>query len=154
MNREPNNDVGTYDHDTTTGRPTQRTRALRHETHPKGGDATYYIDKLDPEHCCGASYGDWGYHGCNNKGRHDYRGFKFCKLHHPPTRFEKKQAREAQYRKEQRAKDRRYQYDRALKNWEQEAIQALRTIATAELNDPAGYAQMILDERPVRSEGD
>ena len=151
--KEPNNEHGTYDHDFTSSRPMVRDRKMRSESHPDGGDATYYLDGEDGT-CQGATYGDWGYHGCSNRGKHEYRGISFCKIHHPPTRFRKRQERDAKHRAEYDRKRERWQYDDALKAWREKALKALETISEGELNDPAGYAQMILDERPAPAQED
>lgn len=76
------------------------------------------------------------YHQCNHKAVVD--GL-YCKIH-SPAEVERRRAKA------------KAKYDKETKKWHQpfEYRKALTEIAKGQLNDPAGYAQMILDEWEIK----
>lgn len=151
MLRDSNNEHGTRDHDTSDGREflTGKKRVIRWE-HSKHGEARYYIEGGQPGKCCGYISGDVsGGHQCYRNAKYDYRGHKFCGTHYPPKVFERAQKREEKWRRKWQAEKSRWDYQKAMREWKERVITAFEEIAKGELNDPAGYAAMILDEKPI-----
>ncbi len=63
----------------------------------------------------------------------------WCKIHNPYYMKEKQRKWQENYQKEYRASTRRFARPRKIE-------EALRKIAEGDLNDPAGYAEMVLQE--------
>jgi len=79
-----------------------------------------------------------------NPKKYTFEGLAFCGVHYPPKVWEKNNARRDKSRRERI--DRSHSWD--LNMWKQRReiaiVKAFEEIAKGELNDPAGYAQMIL----------
>lgn len=156
MYQEPNNEFGTHDHEYDSGRfGVKNNLMVRVETCIKDklqASVTYYLNDGKWEkgqgHCAGQIRGDFHGHRCGNKGKLEYRGRQFCKIHHPPTAWAKKFKREKAWRAKFDADWARGEWRDEVRKWKEECYQALIKISEGELNDPAGYAQMVLEDRP------
>lgn len=147
-----NNDVGTHDHEYDAGRYGRKSGIRLRVESSKHGSARYYLTdtKHDkPGQCCGeVRIDDWSNTRCSYNGKLEYRGRNFCKIHYPPSIFEKAQARHDKFDREWNERQARNRMQERQQDWRDRALEALREIAKGELNDPAGYAAMILEEEP------
>jgi hypothetical protein len=116
-----------------------------------------YLHRNDGDRCVAYR---WESGQCPNKGKFEFESFNFCGLHYPPKLFEKIKARIEQNRIEQVTRD--FYEDR--RSWrskcDTQMIKALKEIANGALNDPVGYAQLIIQElndaepsKPVEADG-
>ena len=93
--------------------------------------------------CCRAVVtryiGNWPSHGqCLRKGTVEEDGMLWCKIHAP-----------SEVKKRDQAKREKFDADlkrRMTQNAGPRLLSALREIAKGEMNDPAGYASMILED--------
>ena len=153
-----NNDHGTHDHDYELKRWGQgcgifvRVETSKHSS-GRHVDARYYLNDPqyhDAETCCGQLKSDGYYEGspCGKKAKFLYRDRPFCGQHYPPKVFERGFKREDAFQAKMDARRRSWERSDAQSTWNAEAIAALRKIAEGELNDPVGYAQLILEGEP------
>ena len=170
---KPNNEHGTHDHEYHDARATFNANWLNSKGEPRreirirvetaffprpgkspsfGGDfaasADYMISgAYYPDKCHGWLRGEYGGGSqCGKNAKYTHRGLPFCGLHYPPKLWERKLNNERKYRAKVDAKWEQSNYHNRLRDWREKVLEALETIAQGELNDPAGYAQMILDE--------
>ncbi len=107
-----------------------------------------YLNPRDVDACCAhVNPHPYASGQCSRRGRLVFEGRKFCGLHHPPAVLAKRQARERKYDFEDRKRD----YTYALGAWERTRVRAFEAalveIAAGKLDDPAGYAQIVIEEQ-------
>lgn len=118
--------------------------------HERFSDPDFYYGGLygkkmkgnaDPERCRWRVSGGMGWHSrqCSRKAVVD--GL-WCKQHSPASAQDREKERQERWALER--------YNSAMEWWrrrcEETALTAIKEIAKGEMNDPAGYAQMLLDE--------
>lgn len=102
---------------------------------------------------CAAAVADHGrgagFHQCTRTAKVSEMGFGWCGQHAPSKVRAKQEKRDARWRAESAARDARATARRAEQELKETALAALKEIARGELNDPAGYATMILADHGV-----
>ena len=97
--------------------------------------------------CHGATSADYGpYVMCGRNAKYEYEGLSFCGTHHPPKVKERRDKRDAEFHARYEANRKRWKAEQWESKARERAWEALNEIAKGEMNDPAGYAAMILDE--------
>ena len=84
--------------------------------------------------------------GCRNVARYEFQGHSFCGAHNPIRVFERRQKRDEKWNLKYKDERRKEQLRlNRLKN-DRLAREALKKITEGELNDPVGYALLILGD--------
>lgn len=100
---------------------------------------THFKVKADPERCRWGLFKDYQSYQCHNK--HSVDGL-WCRIHSPEAKKKRAEKFQASYE----AKIKKWDEQNRQRRLKEKAVAALEEIAKGELNDPVGYAIMILEE--------
>ena len=142
------------DHEYDDGKFGQKSGRVIRTERGEQGSVRYYIKGFKADHCVAqtsSADGFWHYQ-CRNKwkAKYDHRGSHFCGTHFPPKRFARAVARKAKWDREWAADRANHKHNNDKQAWHDRCMEALREIAKGQLNDPAGYAAMILEDKPEK----
>lgn len=98
----------------------------------------------DKRYCVASVWdGRMGSYQCSRKPKHQYGGHGWCAQHYPPNEHARKEARQAEWRRESDARTARYEREAAWQKQRDAAMEAIRQIAEGH-NDPRALAREVL----------